>query len=226
MMVGGGSIGAYYTKGETISLGDETYLIAYRPKQMTITMELLNRSDPPQPEKLTPDSVLHLSILNIKAVGSITDIQPFDMKTEIKESLIAAGEDVEELDEEEMIESLSEVDQSVYNLKQLSIGLIMYADDNGTLPDMNNSVAVQVALKPYVRNEKVFSVPGKSVSYVPNAILTDHKIAHIAFPSKMAVFYEPEIDENGMRAVAFLDGHVTCVSESDWETIKKDSKIK
>jgi hypothetical protein len=66
---GGGALtSSYYTKGQTIALAGETYMIAY---------SLLDR-----PDKITGETTLGLSLLNMKTIGSLTNIRSFNIETE------------------------------------------------------------------------------------------------------------------------------------------------
>jgi hypothetical protein len=56
-------------------------------------------------------------------------------------------------------------------------------------------------------------------------VLSDHKLAHITKPDEMVVFYEAAPDDDGMRAVAFLDGRVKRIAEAEWPTVARASKI-
>jgi hypothetical protein len=68
---GGGSFGAsYYTKGQNISIGSETYVVAY---------SLLSVVD-----TITPDTPLSLSLLNLRTVGSLSNIRTFEIAKETK----------------------------------------------------------------------------------------------------------------------------------------------
>jgi hypothetical protein len=67
----GGSFSAtYYTKGQTVTIGSETYIVAYSLLSMV--------------EKVTPELPLNLSLLNLKTVGSLSNIRPFDVAKETK----------------------------------------------------------------------------------------------------------------------------------------------
>jgi cell division septation protein DedD len=67
----GGSFAAtYYTKGETVTIGSETYIVAY--SLFTLV------------DKVTPDLPLSLSLLNVKTIGSLSNIRPFDSFKETK----------------------------------------------------------------------------------------------------------------------------------------------
>lgn len=84
----------YYTRGQTIVLGSETYLVAYQPKTkeidfgMIMKMKDVNTLPPPKP--LTLESPLVMSLLNLRTVGHLNGIQPVDVQAEIAESEAAA----------------------------------------------------------------------------------------------------------------------------------------
>jgi hypothetical protein len=65
---GGAFSPSYYTKGQTISLAGETYMVAYSLQE--------------QPEKITGETTLGLSLLNIKTIGSLNNIRSFNLATE------------------------------------------------------------------------------------------------------------------------------------------------
>jgi hypothetical protein len=68
---GGGSFAtSYYTKGQTVSIGSETYIVAY---------SLLSLVD-----KISPEMSLNLSLLNLKTIGSMSNIRTFEPIAETK----------------------------------------------------------------------------------------------------------------------------------------------
>jgi hypothetical protein len=68
---GGGSFATnYYTKGQTVSIGSETYIVAY---------SLLSLVD-----KVSPEMSLNLSLLNLKTIGSMSNIRAFETTAETK----------------------------------------------------------------------------------------------------------------------------------------------
>lgn len=88
----------YYTQGKTMSLGGETFLVAYQyqRKELNIIRMAIdsekNGGKEPDLEKLvsegkvTGDTPLTLALLNVRSIGSITGIRPFDLATEIAEA--------------------------------------------------------------------------------------------------------------------------------------------
>lgn len=213
----GGTAG-FYTKGETVKLSGETYIIAYRPKAKPLEFSMSGRGQPPKPEKLTPDTPLLLSLLSLRTAGSLTDIdiRLFDMEEEIAAS--AAG-----LEEQE---KTAQKAASLNNLKQMALALRRYAHDyDGTLPPMEDPGQVKTLLEPYVKDTAVFCDPRTGQPYLVNTSLSNHKLAHISNPVEMVVFYEASPDEDNSRRVSFLDGHAERILESEWPLVKKRSKI-
>jgi hypothetical protein len=70
-LFGGGSFANnYYTKGQTVTIGSETYIVAY---------SLLSLA-----EKISPELPLNLSLLNLKTIGSMSNIRIFETVAETK----------------------------------------------------------------------------------------------------------------------------------------------
>jgi hypothetical protein len=210
---GGGS----YTQGETLKLGGETFLITYQVEAKPVNYrDLMRSSEPPKPEKLTPETKLTLALLNMRMTASLSGIKPFDLEQEIKRSE-NAGVEVEE--QEATVQSLS-------NLKNLALAVLMCIDDyDDVIPDIKTPETAKEQLKPYVGDEKILTNPVTKMPYQFNAILAGKKIAHISDPASMVVIYEDSPAPDGTRGAAFLDGHAKRIKESDWPAIKKASKI-
>jgi hypothetical protein len=65
----GGALNAtYYTKGQTVTIAGETYIVAYSLQG--------------SPEKFSNDLPLSLSLLNLRTIGSLNNIRAFNLKTE------------------------------------------------------------------------------------------------------------------------------------------------
>jgi hypothetical protein len=76
---GGGSFAtSYYTKGQTVVIGAETYIVAY--SLLTIV------------DKVSPEVSLNLSLLNLKTIGSMSNIRAFNtvLETKVLEKQLAA----------------------------------------------------------------------------------------------------------------------------------------
>jgi hypothetical protein len=105
-MFGGGSGGdappAYYSKGQTIQLGGETFLVTYRyqpPANNLMQMAMQAGIEGKEPDlakmlaapALTEESDLTLTLVNARTIGTITDIRTFDLKKELEASQKAGG---------------------------------------------------------------------------------------------------------------------------------------
>lgn len=220
---------AYYTKGETVTVGGETFIVAYQAQAQPFDlMAMMGRdAEPPAPEKLTPESVVTLSLLNLRAVGSLSDIRPFDLEQEIAESERLAERVSEALGEqfEEAASAAAEA-SSLSNLRQLALAMLMCAEDyDDALPPMENAEAMQEVLLPYVKNGDIFFHPETGEPYQPNPTLSGKRLADFADPAKTIAFYEPTPAEDGSRGAAFVDGHAKRVGPAEWERLKGISGI-
>jgi hypothetical protein len=232
-MGGGGGTGAYYTKGDTVDLGGETFIVAYRIKPKPIDPASFATmmgpgSKPPVPDKLTDETALSLSLLSVRGTPSLNDIRPFDMKTEMEENensrkaMQALGNQAGG----EAGEAAADEGTSLGNLKQLGTALLMYVQDyDEILPPMQDAETAKKVLQPYVKNETIFVNPDTKEPYQPNSILSKKKLAHMTAPAEMVTFYEATPAADGTRGVVFLDGHAKRIQESEWPRLKKASKI-
>jgi hypothetical protein len=212
-MLQGPDAGAYFTKGETITVDSQKFLIAYRMKPKPIDFEALERSStPPRPEPLTPDMELTLSLLNLSTTNSFEDIRPFDWNVEQTAIQERAAEERKA--------------QSINNLKQLALGVMVYAQDyDEVLPPMQTPAKTQEAVQPYVKNLEMFKDPVTGEAYIPNPTLSQKKLAHIANPADFVLYFEPKPAPDGTRGVAFLDGSAKRIKEEDWPRHVRASKI-
>jgi len=83
-----------YTRGVTLDLGGEMFILVYRPPQQSLDMTAIMKAgegaDLPPPESLKESTELTASLIRLRSVQALTDIRPFDMKYEIAESERAA----------------------------------------------------------------------------------------------------------------------------------------
>lgn len=95
-MFGGGMASALtpppvcYTQGQTVSIGTETFLIVYQHAQKGMDVAAMMKAGPggklPPVEKLTPDSLLSLTLLNVRSLNSLSDLRAFNLDQELAES--------------------------------------------------------------------------------------------------------------------------------------------
>jgi hypothetical protein len=103
MMGGGSQQPVYYTKGQTVTVASESFLVAYKYEKPQMNfMELAMQGDKAggkEPDfaklmsegKMTSDSPLTLALINVKTIGTLSGIRPFDLEREIADSEKAGG---------------------------------------------------------------------------------------------------------------------------------------
>jgi hypothetical protein len=210
----------YYTKGETVPVAGETYLIAYRSQTKAPDMSaVLRGGTPPPPEPLTPETPLALSLIQLRTAGSLTDIRPFNLEQELAEQYADRGIFEEGQQNASHNTSLS-------NLKQIGLGIAMYADEhNDKLPDLTDVLRLKQALLPkFISNEKVFVQPRTGEPYATNPSLSEHAWQG-PNASDTIVVYESRPAGDGSRTSLFLDGHVERLSEARWQKLMRSSGI-
>ncbi len=234
---GGTGLNSSFTKGDEVTLGSENFIVAYRPKVKLPSMATLSSQalDPHAFDsmKLTESSTLSLALINLRTMGAMSEIRPFDLKEFLAQSEEASPHEVKTSPQEETSNVRSDrsasspTTLSSTNLRQIGDAVMMYAQDSDeVLPPMKSYAKFKEALKPYIKNEKAFINPVSQTPYVLNEILSQHKLAHLLKPVEMAVIYEAEPAPDGTRGVLFLDGHVLRADDAEWALIKKRSKIK
>lgn len=98
-MFGGAQKGTvYYTRGQTITVGGETFLIAYKydaPGMDFMKLMMESRANGgKEPDfarlsaesKLKPESPLTLTLVNVRTIGSMGSVRPFDLQKELAEA--------------------------------------------------------------------------------------------------------------------------------------------
>lgn len=209
----GGIQNTYYTQGQTIDRGGEVYLVAYHHISTLNYAAALrgNFADLPPAPKPTPDTALSLCFLNLRLIGSLNDIQAFSLQAALNPPGPPAPDPKE---------------ATVSDLKQIGLALLQYIQDyDETLPPMKNAAVVKTALYPYVRSDAVFEQPQTHTLYQPNSSLSHRKLASFNDPSSMVVYYEAAPEDDGLRAVLFLDGHVKRLAKADWQRVRTASHI-
>lgn len=229
---GKGNSGVYYTQGKTVTIGSETYVIAYRfpsTGEGVNFRSLIERtlgggsSKPSQADKLTPETSLTLSLLNLRTIGSLNNIRPFNLKEELAASE-RAYQDAIAAYEKAQLESLNS--QVSYNLTTLSSALVRYAEEHdGVLPQMKSSASVQSTLKDLVEEQSAFVHPTTSEPYQFNSSLSGKKLAEIPNPEQVVTFYEVTPAKDGSRGVVFLDGRTERIVSAEWSNVKQTSGL-
>jgi len=112
------------------------------------------------------------------------------------------------------------------NLKSLALGLMQYCQDyDEAMPPMTDAASAQRLLQPYVSSASLWVDPRTGQAYGINPSLAGRTLGSIVSPAQTAAFYETSPRPNGVRAVAFADGHVDLVRETQWPQVKQASGI-
>jgi hypothetical protein len=170
----------------------------------------------------TADTALTLALLNVRTMGSLTDIRPFNLEAE----LAAFAESYAALQRTRATRVEQMDDPSLANLKNVALAVQMFlADYDDKLPAMDTPEAFRAALEEYVSNSDVFKDEATGEYYGINASLNGKSLAQIKDPSQIVIAYQTTAQEDGTRGVAFLDGHAQRVNGEEWEKLKAASGI-
>ncbi len=198
-----------YTTGQTASGGGESYLIVYHRQPLPVDIHLLEHDEAPKPPPLTAETPLVMSLLNLRTLGKLMVLRPFNLAKEIVTARYRRPEDV-----------YAEV---IVQLKRLNAALLMYAQDHDdAYPD---AATWQHDLAPQVGTDDLFHHPLTGEAYGYNPRLSKKTQKSLAHPAEIAVLYEAQPAEDGQRAVAFADGHVVRVPDTKWAEIRRTSGI-
>lgn len=220
---GGASSTPYFTKGQTLTLSAETYLVAYtyrsKPVDLAKIQALMMRGGQPgEPERPTVDAALSLSLLNLRTAGSLMDIRPFNLDLEITGTDTGAGT-------EEERKAKETADASAKNLRAIGLAVTSYISERKVIPLLSDTKTAQQELILYANEKDVFIQPKTKKPYMPNASLSGHKMSDYDKPERTVVFYEGQAAEDGTRGVLFLDGHTDRLVEQQWKRVKETSNI-
>jgi hypothetical protein len=214
---------AYYSKGQTVTVSGETYLVAYslqakRPGYVTMMM---GRGGGVQPETLTAASPVGLSLLNVRTMGDLTDIHPFDRDAEIA----AYMKSYQELAAAAAASSGEEAASSTSSIKNVAIAVEMFMADYDKLPPMKTPEDFRKALEEYVKNDDAFKDPETGEYFAVNSSISEKSVSDIKDPAKMVVAYQATPGKDGKRWVAFTDGHVQQVTGDQWKEFRDASGV-
>jgi hypothetical protein len=222
----GGSANVVYTRGDLISVGGETFVVGYHEASgggiaalMKAEMAGSTASSTPEPKSLTPDTELLLTILNVRNVGSFSDMRPFNLEKEL------AGNKSPSLADSIYGRAAESAKQAsaANNLKQIGIAVLSYGQDNNNhLPRLKDAETVKKAIMPYVKDQSVFTDPANGEAFVPNARYSAKDLSKIPSPAQAVLFYQKTPAGDGERWVLWADGHVTKVDAKRWQALLKE----
>ncbi len=197
-MIGGGQLGAYYTKGETLTLEGEKFLIAYsQPVPVNPGGNGGGGPDQIKFDPLTPETDLVLSLLKIKALGSLLDIQPVDLTKEIANVAALTDKQAQAA--------------SMNNLRQVVSATFMFAQDHGETTPTAKEWEATIANMP----EATCKQPRFNTPYLYNTAIAGRTLGALVDPDTTVCAYEANTWPDGKRAAGFVDGHVQMMPEAD-----------
>lgn len=197
----------YYTRGQTETVGGETFLIAYH-----YAPPPADASGEPQPPPVqTPDTTLTLSLINVRQISSLDGVQVVSAQTQAQA---------------QQAQNAAYDAQSQSSLKQIGLAMLQYEqDDDEKLPPMHSAAATEKAIYPYVKSKAVFQQPQTHEPYLPNTSLSGRSLASFDNPSTMVLYYEASPAPDGTRGVLFFDGHAKRFPEAEWPALKAASHV-
>jgi hypothetical protein len=228
----GGDAAPAYTQGRTVTIGEESYLIAYTVEvKGGDTMGFMyGRPNPnaPEPEPVTADSALTVMLLGQRGNALMGSVRPFDLAAELADyqRYLASYQ--------EMVTTRNAMNQPVTmqaaqapdNLKSIATALDMFrGDHDGTLPPMGTPEAFRKALDEYVENQDVFKDPETKEVYGVNPGLSGKKLAELKNTGELIAVYQAKRGKDGKRAVVFVDLTTKRLTEAEWTDLKAKSNI-
>jgi len=208
------NLNTYFTRGEVAAYGGETFLVAYRMETGPIDFQAVMQGEEEMPEvPITPDTVVTLSLLNLRMIGGLESIRPFDLEEEMRKA-----------EEARRMELSGTV---ISSLRQLALAAQMYAQDNdGQYPPLDTQAEMQAALLPYLGGAgEMFIDPMAGEPFQPNVWLSKKMEKDVANPAAMVVLYQQQPNPDGTIGVGFADGRARFIDAEEWERIKKASEI-
>ena len=201
-----------YTKGETVALGSEVFLVAYRePGFERATFRRMGGPYPmvlKAPERFTPDTTLELSLINVHSLGALEGIRGVNV-----DELIAAHN--KEADRQQALYDRS--------MQQISMQTLY------RLASMVNTSGGR--FQPIPAEGIISSDPGvvidsdEPASYGTNAALAGKSIRDLKDPSHVILYYILKPFYDGTRGVVFANGQVAQLRPEQWTRIKAQNKL-
>jgi prepilin-type processing-associated H-X9-DG protein len=203
----GMTAGGHYTKGDSVTIADTTYLIAYRA-EFDGNRNFMGHGNAPVPTKLRPNEKLLVSLIESKSIygGSITDIRPFDRELDIEN----------EADRNNLV---------MKTLQQLGKGIIQWKHQRGQekLPVWKDVVTpnLRQTCYPMVHDKRLWEHPSTEEPFRLNPELSGKKLKDVANRNLLFMVYEAKPAADGTRGVLFADGHVERVEAERWTRLMK-----
>lgn len=209
----------FYSRGDTVQIGEARFLIAYeRPVDCLSADEIVRLTETGIPDSAIPDEVaaqltprqyralaedtlLTLTLLNLRAAESLGEIVPFDARTELPSPSCIAQ--LRHMPEQKYLHIMAEV------------MLTAAREQEGRLPKSLD----ELTTLPQRREDDQ-----RQVSYQLNERLAGASLTSVQVPADTLLIYEREEGDDGLRNVAFADGHVAVLARDEWTRLFERDK--
>jgi hypothetical protein len=123
--------------------------------------------------------------------------------------------------------------ESKRRLQILSGAILVYSEDwDDALPPMRNLEELKACLWRYTRektdpltmNEEYFVQPGTSLPYRTNPDVSGLEISDVRRPTEVIILFEPVPSQRNLLWVAWLDGHVSLLTEERFQEALRRSR--
>jgi hypothetical protein len=174
-------------------------------------------------EKITPETTISLSLLNLKTIGSLNNVRPFYLETDLALLEKAEQQSKEACEQANLAAVNSQVES---NLQSLGSALRSYAEQNeNKLPDMSSLETVKLALYEFIYDDSVFYHPETFEPYLVNASLSAKNLTELNNGMEIVAFYEASPAADGTVGVVYTDGVYQRIAPEDWQAVKQTSNL-
>ena len=114
------------------------------------------------------------------------------------------------------------------NVKQLSLGMLMYAADyDDMMPYVQDTNAAYFVTYPYLKNKEIVQSKNPNGGFLRlNMAISGIDMNALTNPSETPMYYDSEAWPDGSRIVAFADGNARVLTSSEWTGYAKYLKLK
>lgn len=216
-----------WTKGDIVTVGGGEFMVTY-----SLSMEIWDLASLGDPKNVTVPELK----LNLIRTSAINSMQPLVAMT--RESFAAALADrgspstaievsSSSGEDEAAVASASDANDRLSRAKQLALGCMMYSSDyDDVYPWAQSSKGWFTVIQPYVKNNELIYTHNPNASPNSNTFrfnlnIGGVNVSMIEDPANAVLLFDPVPDENGLRVVAFADGHAKKIAIEGWPAIEK-----
>ena len=160
------------------------------------------------------------------ALETIKTVSPYPELTK-KDLLSAFGKKSRDSGSSHLVpgseEFKSAQSETLNNVKQIGLGLIMYCNDyDDVFPYVQDTNSVKPLIEPYLKNKSLWhSDNSKGGRILFNMGVAGVTSSSIELPAESVLLFESDPWEDGRRAVCFCDGHAKLVTDLEWKLLSR-----